>query len=136
MGEYNASGFRLEFFYTSTVHCTSGISVFCRSTFTFSSVHFHIFVGPLSHFRRATFTFSGHFCHFHHRFSSFLSFLPLIFLPFCLFWVTSGQFWSHRANFGHIRPIWVTSVQYESQRANMPAPSMPSMCKKALVGVT
>ena len=40
-------------------------------------------VGPLSHFRRSTFTFlsghfhffSGQFCHFHHQFSPYLSFL-------------------------------------------------------------
>ena len=63
-----------------------------------SAVHFHIFVGPLSHFCRASFTFfrstrshfrrstftflsghfhffSGQFCHFHHQFSPYLSFL-------------------------------------------------------------
>ena len=121
------------FFYTSTVHLWH---------ICFRSVHFHIFVGPRSHFRRSTFTFSsGHF----HIFGPLLPFSPSVFvilviftinflaiLPFLPFmghigpiFITSGPYGSHQANM-------VTSVQYESQRANMPA---CLACVKKALGV-
>ena len=122
-------GWYKAFFFTHA-QSTSGISDFCRATFTFSTVHFHIFVGPLLPFLSSVFAIFGIFSI---NFFNILAKLTNNFIYFCHFYfkfpchvAIFDIYVSHRANFCHI-------VQCGSHRANMPASL--ACVKKALVHV-
>ena len=69
-------------------------------------------VGPLSHFRQATLAFFGPLLPFSPSVFDIIVIFTINFLAILPFLghigpilVTSGQFWSHQANMGHIGPI-------------------------------